>query len=235
MLGSGHPPQPRHVTACFTSPPQSFNKQFPPSIRPTTLHSSYYVSINKPKSFSNGSTHIHRPTKRQHRPRPSRRRRWPPLYDPNVSPSPNPLPTTALTLPPSYPLITLSTRAQVESKRAQSTTYDAIRRIIQREGITGLYSGLDSALFGISVTNFVYYYCTRYATIESLPHRPLMAIYRVRMDACIFRACRNTHLARLLQTHDSRIHDRWRHCRIRYSTDHESDLGSKYTYDGQAN
>ncbi|KAL3459868.1 mitochondrial carrier domain-containing protein [Aspergillus heterothallicus] len=57
-----------------------------------------------------------------------------------------------------YPLITLSTRAQVESKRAQSSTIDAIRRIVQREGITGLYSGLESALFGISVTNFVYYY-----------------------------------------------------------------------------
>jgi len=57
-----------------------------------------------------------------------------------------------------YPLITLSTRAQVESKRAQSSTLDAIRRIVQREGISGLYSGLESALFGISVTNFVYYY-----------------------------------------------------------------------------
>ncbi|KAF7713293.1 Mitochondrial carrier domain-containing protein [Penicillium ucsense] len=57
-----------------------------------------------------------------------------------------------------YPLITLSTRAQVESKRAHSTTLDAVRRIIEREGISGLYSGLESALFGISVTNFVYYY-----------------------------------------------------------------------------
>lgn len=57
-----------------------------------------------------------------------------------------------------YPLITLSTRAQVESKRAHSSTYDAARRIVQREGLAGLYSGLDSALFGISVTNFVYYY-----------------------------------------------------------------------------
>jgi len=57
-----------------------------------------------------------------------------------------------------YPLITLSTRAQVESKRAQSSTLNAARRIIKREGIIGLYAGLDSALFGISVTNFVYYY-----------------------------------------------------------------------------
>ncbi|KAK8247236.1 mitochondrial carrier domain-containing protein [Phyllosticta capitalensis] len=57
-----------------------------------------------------------------------------------------------------YPLITLSTRAQVESKRAQSSTLDAAKHIIQREGVSGLYAGLESALFGISVTNFVYYY-----------------------------------------------------------------------------
>ena len=58
-----------------------------------------------------------------------------------------------------YPLITLSTRAQVESKKAHTSTLDAARHIIAREGVGGLYSGLDSALFGISVTNFVYYYC----------------------------------------------------------------------------
>ncbi|KAI9752781.1 MAG: citrate (Si)-synthase [Chaenotheca gracillima] len=57
-----------------------------------------------------------------------------------------------------YPLITLSTRAQVESKRAHSSMLDAVRRIVQREGASGLYAGLESALFGISVTNFVYYY-----------------------------------------------------------------------------
>ncbi|KAK3947479.1 mitochondrial carrier domain-containing protein [Pseudoneurospora amorphoporcata] len=58
-----------------------------------------------------------------------------------------------------YPLITLSTRAQVESKRSVDTTFlAAIQKIVAREGISGLYSGLSSALFGISVTNFVYYY-----------------------------------------------------------------------------
>jgi adenine nucleotide transporter 17 len=57
-----------------------------------------------------------------------------------------------------YPLITLSTRAQVESKRASTSTLDAVRSIVQREGLAGLFAGLDSALFGIGVTNFVYYY-----------------------------------------------------------------------------
>lgn len=59
-----------------------------------------------------------------------------------------------------YPLITLSTRAQVEKKKAQTGTLSAARRIIEREGVIGLYAGLESALFGITVTNFVYYYCT---------------------------------------------------------------------------
>lgn len=57
-----------------------------------------------------------------------------------------------------YPLITLSTRAQVESKRSSTSLLETIKHIIRREGFTGLYAGLDSALFGISVTNFVYYY-----------------------------------------------------------------------------
>jgi len=48
----------------------------------------------------------------------------------------------------------------VESKKAESSIGEAIQRILHREGISGLYAGLDSALFGISVTNFVYYYCT---------------------------------------------------------------------------
>ncbi|CAN8103658.1 unnamed protein product [Discula destructiva] len=57
-----------------------------------------------------------------------------------------------------YPLITLSTRAQVESKRADTAFLRAVRNIVDREGLAGLYAGLNSALFGISVTNFVYYY-----------------------------------------------------------------------------
>ncbi|KAI5462285.1 putative peroxisomal membrane protein PMP47B [Mariannaea sp. PMI_226] len=57
-----------------------------------------------------------------------------------------------------YPLITLSTRAQVESKKAESKFIEAVQKIVAREGVSGLYSGINSALFGISITNFVYYY-----------------------------------------------------------------------------
>lgn len=76
----------------------------------------------------------------------------------------------ALSMVVTYPLITLSTRAQTESarlnakeknvpgKQAKISTLEAAKRIVQREGVSGLYSGLDSALFGISVTNFIYYY-----------------------------------------------------------------------------
>jgi hypothetical protein len=38
---------------------------------------------------------------------------------------------------------------------------EAIAKTIQTEGISGLYSGLSSSLFGIAVTNGVYYaFCT---------------------------------------------------------------------------
>ncbi|PPQ84260.1 hypothetical protein CVT25_011907 [Psilocybe cyanescens] len=57
-----------------------------------------------------------------------------------------------------YPLIFLSTRAAVETKKEQKSTYQAIIDIIKREGVLGLYSGLNSSLLGIAVTNGVYYY-----------------------------------------------------------------------------
>ncbi|KAM0713497.1 hypothetical protein Q7P37_010459 [Cladosporium fusiforme] len=60
--------------------------------------------------------------------------------------------------PSGYPLITLSTRAQVESKKGDTNVINAVRKIVAREGFGGLFAGLESALFGITVTNFVYYY-----------------------------------------------------------------------------
>ncbi|KAJ8099439.1 mitochondrial carrier domain-containing protein [Lipomyces tetrasporus] len=93
----------------------------------------------------------------------------------------------ALAMVVTYPLITLSTRAQTERRKSMSaessetlpppttttttttaglknrlmkkpSLVSAAGKIIQREGVSGLYSGLESALFGISITNFVYYY-----------------------------------------------------------------------------
>ncbi|KAI0071131.1 mitochondrial carrier [Panus rudis PR-1116 ss-1] len=57
-----------------------------------------------------------------------------------------------------YPLIFLSTRAAVETKKESKSTYQAVLDIIKREGVLGLYSGLNSSLLGIAVTNGVYYY-----------------------------------------------------------------------------
>ncbi|KAH8830859.1 mitochondrial carrier [Flagelloscypha sp. PMI_526] len=57
-----------------------------------------------------------------------------------------------------YPLIFLSTRAAVETKKESKSTYQAVLDIIKREGVLGLYSGLASSLLGIAVTNGVYYY-----------------------------------------------------------------------------
>ncbi|KAK0190966.1 mitochondrial carrier domain-containing protein [Armillaria mellea] len=57
-----------------------------------------------------------------------------------------------------YPLIFLSTRAAVETRTESKPVVQAVLDILKREGITGLYSGLNSSLLGIAVTNGVYYY-----------------------------------------------------------------------------
>lgn len=63
-----------------------------------------------------------------------------------------------LAMTATYPLTFISTRAAVETKNEQKSTYQAIIDIIKREGVLGLYSGLDSSLLGIAITNGVYYY-----------------------------------------------------------------------------
>ena len=58
-----------------------------------------------------------------------------------------------------YPLVSLSVRAQVETKKGNSdSTIEAAKKVIQRDGISGLYDGLSSSLGGIAVTNGVFFF-----------------------------------------------------------------------------
>jgi len=65
-----------------------------------------------------------------------------------------------------YPLITISTRLSVQVKEGDQRSYngalDAVLKIWKQEGITGFYSGLHSGLFGVAVTQGVYYYFYRF-------------------------------------------------------------------------
>ncbi|KAG8701370.1 hypothetical protein FRC09_005409 [Ceratobasidium sp. 395] len=78
----------------------------------------------------------------------------------------------AMTL--TYPLIFLSTRAAVEIKKEDKSTYQAVLDVIQAEGLRGLYSGLNSSLLGIAVTNGVYYFFyekSRATLLSSAPRK----------------------------------------------------------------
>ncbi|KAK9474694.1 mitochondrial carrier domain-containing protein [Dipodascopsis tothii] len=76
-----------------------------------------------------------------------------------------------------HPLLTLSTRAQLESNKEQHTPAEAtpessesgkrrrrpsmattLHAVLAREGLPALYAGVESAAAGVAVTNFVYYY-----------------------------------------------------------------------------
>ncbi|GBB83902.1 hypothetical protein RclHR1_10560012 [Rhizophagus clarus] len=69
-----------------------------------------------------------------------------------------------------YPLITVSSRLQVQKDTKGADAYkggrDTIVKILKNEGFSGLYSGLNSAIFGIALTNGVYYYF--YETIKTV-------------------------------------------------------------------
>ncbi|KAL7750428.1 hypothetical protein RI367_004202 [Sorochytrium milnesiophthora] len=68
-----------------------------------------------------------------------------------------------------YPLITVSSRMQVQKNDKHDDAYknfvDGVQKILKKEGPKGLFSGLSSALFGIAVTNGVYYYW--YETVKA--------------------------------------------------------------------
>ncbi|ORY99727.1 mitochondrial carrier domain-containing protein [Absidia repens] len=62
-----------------------------------------------------------------------------------------------------YPLVSVSSRLQVQrggqGKDEYKNAADAFVKILAKEGPKGLYAGLSSGVFGIAVTNGVYYYC----------------------------------------------------------------------------
>ncbi|TXT13597.1 hypothetical protein VHUM_00964 [Vanrija humicola] len=56
-----------------------------------------------------------------------------------------------------YPLVNLSTRAAVTTKKEDLSLHQALVKTVKEQGLSGLYSGLGSSIFGIAVTNGVYY------------------------------------------------------------------------------
>jgi len=77
-----------------------------------------------------------------------------------------------------YPLDIVKTRLQVQIKKKgqvhlhtaehhhYDSTLDAIRKIVEHEGITGLYSGINGSLIGVASTNFAYFYW--YSVVRTL-------------------------------------------------------------------
>ncbi|KAF7585806.1 ADP/ATP carrier protein [Aspergillus hancockii] len=76
-----------------------------------------------------------------------------------------------------YPLDLVKTKLQVQVKNAAESkndgdvvhyesTIDAINKIMEKEGIEGLYSGIAGSLLGVASTNFAYFYW--YSVVRSL-------------------------------------------------------------------
>ena len=64
--------------------------------------------------------------------------------------------------------------------RHYTSTFDAIGKIVDDEGIIGLYSGINGALIGVASTNFAYFYWysvirTLYTSSQKLPNPPSTA------------------------------------------------------------
>ncbi|KZF25016.1 mitochondrial carrier [Xylona heveae TC161] len=76
-----------------------------------------------------------------------------------------------------YPLDIVKTRIQVQAKQVSTSvdgnadphyesTLDAILKIVEREGVQGLYSGMNGSLIGTAAMNFAYFYW--YSIIRSI-------------------------------------------------------------------
>ncbi|PKY04843.1 mitochondrial carrier [Aspergillus campestris IBT 28561] len=77
-----------------------------------------------------------------------------------------------------YPLDLVKTKLQVQVKKAADSdvessdseryksTWDAIAKIVDKEGVEGLYSGMAGSLLGVASTNFAYFYW--YSVVRTL-------------------------------------------------------------------
>lgn len=69
-----------------------------------------------------------------------------------------------------YPLLTITTKLQAEDKlsrresRPKRSTSQVIVEHYRRYGLAGFYNGLESAIYGMAITNFVYYYFYEWTT-----------------------------------------------------------------------
>lgn len=76
----------------------------------------------------------------------------------------------ALSMTLTYPLVTVTTKLQAEEKisqregREKRNAADVIKELFKKHGITGFYNGLESAIYGMTITNFVYYYFYEWTT-----------------------------------------------------------------------
>ncbi|BCR84327.1 putative peroxisomal carrier protein [Aspergillus chevalieri] len=83
-----------------------------------------------------------------------------------------------------YPLDLVKTKLQVQVKNESSddtvqykSTMDAINKIVDSEGVSGLYSGIAGSLLGVASTNFAYFYWytivrTIYMASDKVPKPP---------------------------------------------------------------
>lgn len=68
----------------------------------------------------------------------------------------------ALSMALTYPLVAITTRLQTQTKSSETdklTVAETIREIYEKNGILGFFAGLESAVLGMTLSNFVYYYC----------------------------------------------------------------------------
>lgn len=67
-------------------------------------------------------------------------------------------------LEPEQATISLTTQQKIIKSIKENTTTKVIEDILRTKGILGFYSGLESALYGITLTNFIYYYFYEWVT-----------------------------------------------------------------------